>query len=304
MKKIYLFVLAVLFGICTSYAQEMIPLWPQGKMPNSKGIELTDSIAEQRLYQIGSPRMYAFLAPKAKNTGMAVLIVPGGGYVRLPESFRNNPTAKFFQNKGINAFVVCHRLPTSRDLVTRQIAPLQDTQRAMRIIHSNAAKWGIDTKKIGVNGTSAGAHVASTLGTHPEDVSAIGDELDKYGYAPAFMILISGVLSFDDDIAHKGSKSNLLGPDPSPALVKEYSNETRVTVNTPPAFMVHADNDNGVSPLNSIMFYQAMKKAGVSSSLHIFPYGAHGINVNNNPGSTEMWPAICIEWLKEMKFLE
>jgi acetyl esterase/lipase len=284
-------------------AQEMIPLWPVGKMPNSKGIKLTDSVARQRLYQVGAPRMYVYLAPKEKNTGAAVLIVPGGGYIRLPDSYENNPTAQFFQERGINAFIVCHRLPTSRDLVTRFTAPLQDAQRAMRIIQANAAKWGIDPKRVGVNGTSAGAHVASTLGTHQEDVSAIGDEYDKYSYSPAFMMLISGVISLDDAIAHRVSKEALLGKNAGADLVKAWSNENRVTAGTPPAFIVHADNDNGVSPLNSVVFYEAMKKAKVSSSLHIFPYGAHGINVDKNPGSTQMWTALSVEWLKEMKII-
>ncbi len=304
MKRTITFIIAAICCIHTTRSQEMIPLWPEGRMPNSRGIKLTDSIAQERLYQVGTPRMYAYLAPKDKNTGVAVLIVPGGGYVRLPESYGNNPTAKFFQQRGINAFIVVHRLPTSRDLVTRHIAPLQDAQRAMRIIRANAARWGIDPTRIGVNGTSAGAHVASSLATHPEDVSTIGDGPDQYGFAPAFMMLISGVISFDDAIAHKGSKQNLLGNNPSDDLVKAWSNETRITSATPPAFLVHADNDNSVPPLNSVVLYQALKKAGVSSSLHIFPYGAHAISVGNNPGSTEIWPALCMEWLKEMKFID
>lgn len=295
---------SLLFLSIAVSAQEMIPLWPEGKMPNSKGLQLKDSIAEQRLYQVGSPRMYVYLAPENKNTGAAVLIVPGGGYVRLPDSYDRNPTARFFQERGINAFIVCHRLPTSRDLVTRHLAPLQDAQRAMRIIRANAEKWGIDPTRIGVNGTSAGAHVASTLGTHAEDVSSIGDEPDKYAYQPAFMMLISGVLSFDGAIAHGGSKRNLLGPDPSPELVKAWSNETRVTSETSPTLLIHADNDPAVPSMNSVVFYQALKKAGVPSSLHIFPFGAHSLNVNKNPGSADMWPTLSIEWLKEMKMLD
>jgi acetyl esterase/lipase len=303
MKK-YLIVISLLCGTCTSLqAQDMMPLWPEGKMPNSKGIRLSDSIAEQRLYPVGIPRMYVFLAPKDRNTGAAVLIVPGGGYVRLPETYRDNATAKFFQERGINAFVVCHRLPTSRDLVTRHIAPLQDAQRAMRIIRANADKWGIDPARIGVNGTSAGAHVASTLGTHAEDVSAVGDEPDRYSFAPAFMMLISGVISFDDAIAHGGSKKYLLGDNPPEELVKAYSNETRVTPATPPTLLIHADNDRTVPSPNSIVFYQALKKAGVSASLHIFPSGAHGLGVGRNPGSADMWPALSIEWLREIKII-
>lgn len=304
MKKILLALTLSVGTFSLAQSQDMIPLWPDGRMPNSKGMKLKDSIAEQRLYQVGSPRLYTYLAPKEKNTGAAVLVVPGGGYIRLPDSYNNIATAKFFQEKGVNAFVLCHRLPTSRDLITPQIAPLQDAQRAMRIIYANAAKWGVDAQRVGVCGTSAGGHVATTLGTHIYDVASIGDELDKYPYAPAFMIPISAVVSMDDAIAHKGSKRSLLGNNPSPDLLNEYSNENRVTSATPPTLMIHADNDKSVSPLNSVRFYEALKQAKVSSSLHIFPQGGHSINVNSNPGSTQMWTDICMEWLKEMKFLE
>ncbi|MDR1672140.1 MAG: alpha/beta hydrolase [Bacteroidales bacterium] len=305
MKKIRLtmaFALAVCGSIIAT-AQEMIPLWKEGKMPNSKGLILKDSVAQQRLYQVGTPRMYVYLAPKEINTGAAVLIVPGGGYIRLPETYTGNSTAKFFQDRGINAFIVCHRLPTSRDLVTRHTAPLQDAQRAMRIIRANAAKWDIDPERIGVNGTSAGAHVASTLGTHQEDISAVGDEYDRFSYKPAFIMLISGVLSMERPITHGVSRESLLGANPSDELVKAYSNENRVTSSTPPTLLIHADNDNGVSPLNSVRFYEACKKAKVSASLHIFPFGAHGLGVGKNPGSADMWPQLSVEWLKEMNII-
>ncbi len=304
MKNIVL--IFVFFCCCTisSFSQEVIQLWENNKMPNSKGLMLKDSIAQDRLYQVGSPRMYVYPAPAENNTGVAVLIVPGGGYLRLPASFRNNPTAKFFNSIGVNAFVLCHRLPTSPDLVTRQIAPLQDAQRAMRIIRANAEKMGININKIGVCGTSAGGHVSTTLATHEEDVSKVGDSFDQYAFNPDFMIIVSAVISMDDKITHKISKRCLLGDNPSEELVKEYSNETRVTAKTPPTFLVHADNDNTVPSLNSIAFYQATKAAGVSASLHIFPYGGHGISAAGNKGSTEMWTSICAEWLKEMKIIE
>lgn len=303
MKKILLF---SLFLCCLnlSYSQEMINLWTEGKMPNSKGMVLTDSIADDRLYQVGKPRIYKFLASKEKNTGAAILIIPGGGYVRLTADYSNVSAALYYQKMGINAFVVCHRLPASPDLITPYTAPLQDIQRAMRIIYANAEEWRIDTKRIGVFGTSAGGHGATTLGTHTEDVSAIGDELDKCLFNPAFMILVSPVISLKAPIAHKGSRDRLIGKDASTKLIEAYSNETRVTKETPPALMIHANNDTGVSPLNSVAFYQALQAVGVSSSLHIFPYGGHRLSINNNPGSAKMWPEISIEWLREMKFIK
>ena len=301
MKKILL-VAVLLCNVCLAYAQEMIHLWPEGKMPNSKGLILKDSVAHNRLYQVGSPRIYKFLASKENNMGTAILIIPGGGYVRLMADYKNVSAALFYQKMGINAFVLCHRLPTSPDLLTPHTAPLEDAQRAIRLIHANAKTWGIDPGKVGVTGTSAGGHVASTLGTHPKDISAIGDELDKYPYKPAYMILVSSVITFTTPYVHKGSRDHLVGKDDK-ELIEAYSNETRVTKETPTTLLIHADNDDSVSPLNSVLFYQALKAAKVSSSLHIFPQGEHRLGTQTNPGSADMWPVMSIEWLKEMKFV-
>ncbi|HOZ84335.1 MAG TPA: alpha/beta hydrolase [Niabella sp.] len=284
-------------------AQEMIPLWPDGKMPNSKGLHLPDSIAKGFLFSTTSPRIYAFPAAKENNTGAAVLIVPGGGYLRLPSDYSKNATALFYQSKGINAFVLCHRLPDSKDLIHPEKAPLQDAQRAMRIIRANASRWSIDPDRVGVAGTSAGGHVASTLGTHQEDVSTIGDSLDQYSFKPTFMILVSGVISFKEAIVHKGSRDRLIGSNPSTEMVRNYSNENQVTKETPTTLLIHGDNDKTVPSLNSLVFYQALHAAGVPASIHIFPYGGHGYTVNKNPGTATMWPSIAMEWLKEMKMI-
>lgn len=303
MKRIVFSTLLLLI-ISISQAQELIPLWPKGKMPNSKGLVLKDSIANDRLYQVGEPRVYKFLASEENNTGAAVLIIPGGGYLRLSADYTNISAVNYYQSKGINAFVVCHRLPTSPDLITPEIAPLQDIQRAMRIIQSNAEAWNIDPNRIGVFGTSAGGHAASTLGTHEEDVSAIGDDLDNFSFKPAYMILISPVISFTGNYIHKGSRDRLVGAGASKQKLNAYSNQMRVTKNTPPAMMIHADNDTSVPSMNSVVFYQALQNAGVSSSLLIFPKGKHRLSVRSNPGSAAMWPELSLMWLKEMKFIK
>ncbi len=307
MNKSILKALFVLLGIQLAaglQAQEKMVLWPIGKMPNSKGLQAKDSIVKEYLFTTTEPRMYAYPAAKENNTGAAVLIVPGGGYLRLPADYSKNATALYYQSKGINVFVLCHRLPGSNDLISPEKAPLQDAQRAMRMIHANAAKWGIDTSRIGVGGTSAGGHVASSLGTHLEDISAIGDELDHYSFRPDFIILVSAVISFKEGIAHKGSRDRLIGTTPPETFVELYSNENRVTKTTPPTLLIHGNDDKTVSSLNSVAFYQALKKEGISSSLHIFPYGGHGYTVNKNPGSANMWPEITLEWLREMKYIQ
>ncbi len=301
-KSISLFLLLIVLK--SASAQELIALWPEGKMPNSKGLHLPDSISKGFLFNTTTPRIYAYPATKENNTGAAVLIAPGGGYMRLPADYSKNATALFYQSKGISAFVLCYRLPVSQDLIHPARAPLQDAQRAMRILRANASKWNFDPDRLGVTGTSAGGHVASTLGTHREDVSAIGDSVDKYSFKPAFMILVSGVLSFNDDIVHNGSRDRLLGSNPAAATVKFYSNENQVTKETPTTLLIHGDNDKTVPSLNSIVFYQALCAAGVPASIHIFPYGGHGYTVNQNPGTANAWPEIAMGWLKEMKFVQ
>ncbi len=302
---IRLFLSLILFLLIMPFAafsQEFIPLWEKGKMPNSKGIILKDDIRNERIYQVGMPGFYAFFPSRQENKGAAVLICPGGGYERLAYIISGTQLAKWFNSIGISAFVLNYRLPNSADLKQREIAPLQDAQRAMRIIRANSEKWQIKTDKIGVLGTSAGGHLAANLGTATEDAAKIGDDLDKQSSAPNFMILISPVITMGE-YAHAGSKKNLLGENPSKQLIENYSLERQITATTPPAFIVHAADDKAVSPRNSLLFYNALLDKNISASLHIFPNGGHAIALRNNPGSTETWTNLCEMWLVEMGFI-
>jgi acetyl esterase/lipase len=293
----------LLFGLPLAVsAQEFVPLWEKGKMPNSKGVELQDVIRDERIYQVGKPGFYAFFPSQQENKGAAVLICPGGGYEHLAYVISGTQLAKWFNTLGISAFVLNYRLPTSPDVRQREIAPLQDAQRAMRIIRSNAEKWKIKADKIGVLGTSAGGHLAANLGTSTEDQAKINDELDKWPFAPNFIVLVSPVITMGE-YAHAGSKRNLLGDNPSKQLTERYSLEKQVTPSTPPAFVVHAANDKGVNVRNSLLFYNALLDKNVSASLHIFPTGGHAIALRNNPGSTETWTELCEMWLIEMGFI-
>ncbi len=284
------------------FAQEFVPLYPAGKMPNSKGMNLKDDIRNERIYQVGTPGFYAFFPSEQENKGAAVLIFPGGGYERLAYLIAGHQIAKWFNSIGISAFVVNYRLPNSPDLKQREIAPLQDAERAMRMIRANAEKWKINADKIGVFGTSAGGHLAANLGTATEDFAKIGDEFDKISFAPNFMILVSPVISMGE-FAHAGSRKNLLGENPSEKLVGKFSLEKQVTEKTPPAFIVHAADDKSVNPRNSLMFYNALLDKNISASIHIFPNGGHNIALRNNPGSTEEWTKLCEMWLVEMNFI-
>lgn len=299
-RSLFLLIILISCNFLVS-AQEFIRLWPERKMPNSKGMGLTDSIFNERYYRIGNPGMYAFFPSKQENQGTAVVICPGGGYHHYAYMGAIQ-VAKWFNTMGVSAFVLISRLPLSVDLVDRSIVPLQDAQRAMKIIRSKAAEWGIKADKIGVMGFSAGGHVASTLGVHTEDVSAIGDLMDQIPFRPDFMLLVSPVISMGE-YAHTGSRDNLLGEKPSTELIEKYSNELQVTNQAPPAFIVHAENDPVVNPKNSLLFFNALREKNISTSIHIFPFGGHAIGLQNNPGSTKLWKELCEMWLIEKGFL-
>ncbi|CAN5371442.1 alpha/beta hydrolase [soil metagenome] len=299
-KKSLLFIL-MLAGLCAQ-AQEFISLWPADKMPNTKGMNLKDSIVNERIYQVGTPGMCAFFPSKDDNNGTAIIIFPGGGYTHLTYNLGGFQLAKWFNSLGMSAFVVNYRMPNSPDLVHRETGPLQDAQRAIKIVRANAGKWKINTDKIGVQGSSAGGHLAALAGTSIADISAIKDDLDTVSVHPDFMILVSPVIDLGK-YAHIGSRKAMLGDAPSQQMVDNYSVQNNVTVNTSPCFIADAFNDKTVPPQNSLLFYQALLDKNVSTSFHVFPQGGHAINVNNNPGSTGLWKSLCESWLKEMEFI-
>lgn len=302
MRQRYL--LTVLLGLaaCSARAQDFVPLWPAGKMPNTKGLAMKDSIANERIYRVGIPGMYPFLPSRQENTGAAVVICPGGGYERLAYIISGLQLAKWFNTLGISAFVLNYRLPNSPDLKQRELGPLQDAQRAMQLIRANATRWGIKPNKIGIMGTSAGGHLAALLATYPTNVAVIDDFVSQFGFRPDFTILVSPVITMGQ-YTHAASRKNLLGPTPSADLVKTFSLENAVTPTTPPCFLVHAFNDTGVDQRNSLLFYQALVDKNIPSSLHIFPQGGHAIALRNNPGSTQQWTTLCESWLHEMKII-
>src|ERR1700712_580799 len=160
MKRI-ICILTIIAAACKLNAQELIPIWPQGETPNVKGLALKDSIVNERAYRIMLPVMYGFYPSKDDNNGAAVLIFPGGGYDHLTYVLGGFQLAKWFNMLGMSAFVVNYRLPNSPDLKIREIGPLQDAERAIKVVRANADKWGIDKDKIGVQGSSAGGHLAS-----------------------------------------------------------------------------------------------------------------------------------------------
>tara|TARA_R110002050_G_scaffold268550_1_gene410675 strand:- start:17335 stop:18225 length:891 start_codon:yes stop_codon:yes gene_type:complete len=282
--------------------QEVLKLWSSGNMPNSKGIKLDRIENRERVTQMDIPEMYAFFTSKEENTGAAVLIFPPGGYQKLTYNIAGLQLAKWFNTFGVNAFVVMYRLPTSPDLQKPTFGPVTDGQRAIKIVRSNAQKWGINPNKIGVMGCSAGGGVAANLSTFIQDYSKISDSLDEVDFRPNFQILVSGTISMKQNF-HKASHDALLGQDTSEVNESLFSAELNVSSQTPPAFIICASDDSVVNPLNSVKYYEALLKEKVMVALHVFSKGGHSIALRNNPKSTNLWTDLCEAWLMEIGVL-
>ena len=271
-------------------------------MPKSKGLHLRDSVANERVYVVGQPDIEVYASSKEENRNFAVLVIPGGGYAREANVVSGSQIAKYFNTLGATAFVLKYRLPQSPDVIHPELAPLQDGQRALKIMRSLAAAYHYDADKIGVFGTSAGGHLAASLGVYTEDYTEVKDSLSKYSFRPDFMILLSPVISLADPYAHKGSRENLLGKNASKELIDKFSPNLHVTETTPPTLLMQANDDPAVPSFNSAMMYIALREKKVNASLHIFPHGKHSIALTHNPVSTDLWMPIVEAWLKELGY--
>ena len=258
-------------------------LWPEGA-PGAVGTEDRDR-----------PALRIHLPARGSTQHSAVVVCPGGGYGGLALDHEGKQIAAWLNARGVAAFVLRYRLGPRY----RHPAPLQDAQRAIRYVRHNAATLGIDPHRVGVWGFSAGGHLASTAGTHFDagDPSA-ADPVDRPGSRPDFMILAYPVITFTEAYMHKGSRNNLLGSDPDPALVELLSNEKQVTAQTPPTFLFHTTEDSGVPPQNSISFYLALHKSGVRTEMHIYERGRHGVGLATSDPVLATWADRLADWLK------
>ena len=216
-------------------------------------------------------------------------------------SHEGEDVAKKFNEIGVTAFVVKYRIPDDKTMPDKEIGPLQDAQQAIKIIREKAATYKIDAHRIGVLGFSAGGHLASTSGTHFKE-SKIPNE-KKTDLRPDFMILIYPVISFQNDIGHRGSRDQLLGKNPTPQKIDLYSNELQITAETPPTFLIHASDDDVVVPANSVRFYENLLKHKVQAELHIYQHGGHGFGLNNKTTKDE-WFLSCKNWMDSNGWLK
>jgi acetyl esterase/lipase len=243
---------------------------------------------------------YQYFRVKEDNAKRpCVIIYPGGGYVILATSHEGVDVAKFFNSIGINAMVVKYRIPNEKTQTDKKIAPLQDAQQAILLAKTNAGSWGIDEKKIGILGFSAGGHLAASLSSHYNDVKI--DNPANISLRPDFQILIYPVITMKD-FGHSGSTENLIGKNPSQEQIKYYSNELNVNKKTPPAFIVHAINDDAVPVQNAHVYDSALKANKVASTLYLFEKGGHGFGMKN-PTASEQWTTPLIAWLQKRKII-
>lgn len=283
-------------------AQDFIlPLYKDA-IPNSKPIagavekvEIKDIVIVR---DVQEPNIAVYLPSKRFATGQAVVICPGGGYWVEAYDLEGTDIARYLNSIGVAGIVLKYRLPTSGNTMEPHKAPLMDAQRAMRMVRANAANWNIDTDKIGVMGFSAGGHLASTLGTHFDyGNKTSADTIERQSCRPDFMILMYPVISFTSPLMHTGSKDALLGKNPDPKLAEYYSNELQVRDDTPPAFFVHANDDNGVPVENSLLMYAALRKKNISAELHILSEGGHGFGLGTNNNHIASWSQDLKLWL-------
>ena len=227
------------------------------------------------------PEATLTIYPASKPNGQAIIACPGGGYAGVAATHEGHDMAAWFNAQGITYAVLYYRMPYGKHEV-----PLSDAHRAIRFMRKHADRWSI--RQLGIMGSSAGGHLASTAATHFTAETR-----------PDFQILFYPVVTMNEN-THQGSKDNLLGKNPSSDLIKLYSNEAQVTEQTPPAFIMHSSDDTVVPVDNSINYYMAMVKKGVSASMHLYPIGGHGWGYNENFTYKRQWQEELEKWLREI----
>lgn len=285
----------LILGAAAASAQQVMPLYPSA-IPNARQVPDEASYNQDStvVSKVSRPTLTLYRPDPGKATGTAVVVCPGGGYHNLVIGWEGYQVASRLVARGITAVVLKYRLPSDRTMKDKSIGPLQDAQEAILQVRRHAKDWGVDPGKVGIMGFSAGGHLASTEGTHFTKV--LVDDPEGLSVRPDFMILVYPVISMETAITHMGSRVNLLGEHPSAAQVALFSNDRQVTSQTPPAFIIQAEDDSVVSIQNSLAFFQAMVAHHVSASLHIYPRGGHGFG---KYPPRDVWMEELFFWMKD-----
>ncbi len=280
-----------------------VPLYP-GTPPNARPTTVTEQVEHREITwvtRVQVPDIAVYLPTRKFATGQAVVICPGGGYGGLAYDYEGTDIARYLNSIGVAGIVLKYRLPSANSSVEPHKTPLLDAKRAMRLARAHAAEWHIDPARIGIMGFSAGGHLAATLGTQFDAGDpAAADAVERERSRPDFMILMYPVISFVDAAVHAGSRRALLGDAPGPELVRQYSAELHVKHDTPPTFIVHADNDKGVPVENALLMYRALRQQKVSVELHVLSEGGHGFGLGLDNPHVASWTAALRLWLRSL----
>jgi acetyl esterase/lipase len=292
-------------GRVPSDPAEIVPLWP-GLPPGGEGLSLPPyrvsvrtppvlPLADRSLDQVGRPQLDVFRPDKPD--GSALIVAPGGGYSREVFDLEGMDIARHYNMRGVTCFMLRYRLP-GEGWKNRELVPLQDAQRAMRLVRSQAAKYGVDPARIGFMGFSAGGHLAASIATKFDlPTYAPIDAADSISARPDFSVPMYPVITMGEG-CHAGSRDHLLGESASPDLIDAWSLERHVGPNTPPTFLALASDDTTVPPLpNAGAYYVALQEAKIPSEIHLFESGGHGFGIARTVGKPDAaWPDLLTQW--------
>jgi acetyl esterase/lipase len=280
----------VVFVATTIHAQQSplvdgqtIPLWA-GPAPGALGSDESDI-----------PALTVYLPRTMTAATPAMIVCPGGGYVRLASNHEGRQIASYLNSLGMAAFVLRYRLGP------RYHHPIElgDAQRAIRIVRSRATEWRLDPTRIGIMGFSAGGHLAMSASTTFDSGDArAADPIDRAGSRPDFAVLAYPVISMTAPWTHQGSKQNLLGDGANADLAKRLSGEFAVTKQTPPTFIFHTNEDTTVPVENSLHYFLALRQSGVPAEMHVFEKGPHGVGLANDNAALSPWSVLLANWLR------
>lgn len=300
MKTSFYLILFFMLSAQLLKSQSIVKLWPKGTPGEVVSPKPEETFDGKRVRYVSEPTLTVYLPSKEQNTGVAVIICPGGGYGIEAMDHEGYDVADFLQSHGIAGIVLKYRLPYGHSEL-----PLQDAQQAMRLVRFHAEEWQIDPTKVGIAGFSAGGHLASTLSTHFDSGKKDAvDPIDRISSRPDFSILLYPVVTFKEEWGHMGSRENLIGKTNDWKIIERFCNELQVTNQTPPAFIALADDDTAVKPRNSIEYYLALKREGIPAELHIFKEGGHGFGMHKTGKAHDQWPLMVVEWMKAMKYIK
>jgi acetyl esterase/lipase len=298
MKKTLLTLILSVSASLANAAPTVIQLWPEG-VPGAKANIGPEKIGDGYNSNVSEPTLTMVGPAVDRPNGTAVIICPGGGYVRMATAREGDQYATWLSTLGVTSFVLKYRMQEYG-----HPAPLQDVLRAVRMLRSRAAEFNINPARIGVMGSSAGGHLAASAGTlFDNPAGRTGAAMDAVSARPDFLMLMYPVISMQEPAVHAGSRKALLGATPSPEAIQLMSLEKQVTAATPPTLLIHTQADQAVPVENSILFYQALTKAKVPAEMYLFEHGGHGMGMRDGLGTSSLWPRRAEEWLRDRGLL-